>query len=144
MTHTQFFKELNNWFERDSITGNFTISGGMLADNVGLLDGQFYKIDGSYLNEGVHKHPDENLKDETFDGKITKMAVPIDVIELETEINNWIEKYDDVMKSPYTSENFSVYGYSKGGGNAITGTGGADADAWKSAFAGRLTVWRKL
>lgn len=144
MTHTQFFKELNNWFERDAVKGTFTISGGLLIEDIGLLDGQFYKIEDSILNDGVHKHPADSLKDETFDGTIVKMAVPIDVIELETEISDWIDKYGDVMNAPYTSESFGGYSYSKGGGNAITGTGGADADAWKSAFAGRLTVWRKL
>ena len=85
MTHTQFFKELNNWFERDAVKGTFVISGGMLTTEIGLLDGQFYKVEGSVLNEGVHKHPDGSLKDETFDGTIIKMAVPVDVIELETE-----------------------------------------------------------
>lgn len=144
MTHTQFFKELNNWFERDAVKGTFVISGGMLTTEIGLLDGQFYKVEGSVLNEGVHKHPDESLKDETFDGTIIKMAVPVDVIELETEINDWIEKYGDVVKSPYNSESFSVYSYSKGYSNSSTGSSGADADAWKSAFSGRLTVWRKL
>ena len=62
------------------------------------------------------------------------------VVELADEIAAWREKYGAVMDSPYTSESFGGYSYSKASGAGdSTGSGG-----WQSAFRARLNPYRKL
>lgn len=82
----------------------------------------------------------ELLQDETFDGAVWALAVPRNVVELAGEIATWQEKYKDTVESPYTSESFGGYSYSKASGAGdSTGSGG-----WQSAFRARLNPHRKL
>ena len=46
--------------------------------------------------------------------------------------------------SPFTSESFAGYSYSKGGAGGSGSSGGSGATGWKAAFASRLNAWRKL
>ena len=112
------------------------------------MDGQYYRICGSVFNDGVHKYGDESdsLVDESFDGAVWAMAVPPAVIALDADITAWQEKYggaESEAMSPFTSESFGGYSYSK---SSRSGTSGDDAGAgsWQSAFAGRLNMWRKI
>jgi hypothetical protein len=85
------------------------------------------------------------LTDEVFDGAIWLMAIPKDVLILSEEIDAWIEKYggvDSVAMSPYNSESFGGYSYSKSGGGSSDGT--SKAGTWQGAFATRLNEWRKI
>ena len=51
----------------------------------------------------------------------------------------WREKYGAVMDSPYTSESFGGYSYTKANGAGdSTGSGG-----WQAAFRARLNPYRK-
>lgn len=131
-------KELNNWFEYFREFGKFTISDGVLQD-VDLKDGQYYRIIGSIFNDGIYqKGISTPMQDETFDGAVWYMAVPSDVLALDKEITAWVEAYSSTENSPYQSESFGGYSYSKASG--LNGSNGA---TWRSVFSSRLNKWRK-
>lgn len=141
---TELCAELKNYFLRnqreDIHNGLFSISGGSI-DLPFLLDGQYFRIVGSVFNDGVHRYPAFDLTDEEFSGAVWAMAVPPSVIALSAEIEAWNEKNAEALESPYTSESFGGYSYTK----ATTGGVGADgAFTWRDQFASRLTKWRRL
>lgn len=138
---TELCAELKNYFLRnqskDIHNGLFTISGGSI-DLPFLLDGQYFRIVGSVMNDGVYQYPVSELADETFSGAIWAMAVPPAVIALAAEIDEWNEANAKALASPYQSENFEVYGRTmKSGrdGNAYT---------WRDHFDGRLRKFRRF
>ena len=140
---TEICEYLNNYFWEKKISGNFTISDGAI-DAVGLKDGQYFRIIGSTFNDGVHIYPASDLKDEVFEGSIWAMAVPATVIAIASDIKDWQTKYggaDSDAMSPFTSESFAGYSYSKSGsGNANSGSN----ITWQDVFGGRLNKYRKL
>jgi len=86
---TEICDYLNNYFQDKKITGEFTIEGGTI--NVpDLKNGQYFRIQGSTFNDGVHKYPIDTehspLIDEVFNGTIWAMAVPQTVIALIPDI----------------------------------------------------------
>lgn len=134
--------ELKNYFLRnqseDIHNGLFTISDGSI-DLPFLLDGQYFRIVGSVMNDGVYQYPVSELADETFSGSIWAMAVPPAVIALAAEIDGWNKANAEALASPYQSESFGGYTYSKG--NSSSGTGGYD---WRDQFSNRLNKYRRL
>lgn len=143
MELTELCKELNNWFELKKVFGTFTIENGELADDIGLLDGQYFRIIGSVFNDGVYQNPADELKDETFEGAVWLMAVPQSVADLLDEMNAWENKYGEASKSPYMSESFGGYSYSKSSGTSSSGIGNDSGDVL-SAFSSALNRWRKV
>ena len=137
MDLTNLCAEIRNYFETKKRFGTFTISGGSISPSDFLLDGQYFRIVGSVFNDGVHRHPAHDLTDETFDGAVWAMAVPPAVIDLATEIEEY-NKSDVGKPSPYISENFGGYGYTK-----ATDENGLPA-GWRSVFRSELNKWRKL
>ena len=140
----QILDYIHNYFEREVVTGTFVISGGSISVPF-LQDGQYFKIEGSVFNDGIYKYPASDLKDETFNGSVWAMAVPPAVIALAGDIEAWLDKYggtDGVLMSPYQSESFGGYSYSKSGGGAGDGT--SLAGTWQGAFAHQLNRWRKI
>ena len=136
----QVLMHLNNWF---LVPGGihedtYTIKGGGITLPF-LANGQYFRICGSVFNDGLHQYPASDLKAETFEGAVWALAVPQAVIELATEIEAWQKKIGDASASPYQSESFGGYSYSKATDGA---TGGAVT--WQSAFRSRLNAWRKL
>ncbi len=146
---TDVCQELKNWFEKDKYFGTFTIEGGQLTDSSFLQDGQYFRIVGSVFNDGVHKYDPtdtESLQDEVFEGAVWAMAVPPTVIALSDKIEAWQAEYgsaNSAAMSPYQSESFGGYSYSKGGGSS-SGSGGSSVPTWKSTFADELNRWRKI
>ena len=70
------------------------------------------------------------------------MAVPPAVIALAAEIDSWVDQNKSVLDSPYSSESFGGYSYTKGtGGRSGEGDG---AYTWQSHFSDRLRKWRWL
>lgn len=132
-------KQLNNWFDYKRLFGTFTISEGTLEVE-GAQTGQYIRICDSVFNDGVYQYPVSGLKDETFEGVIWLMAVPDEVIRLSNEIDEWIEKYSDTLQSPFQSESFGGYSYSKGSSTGSDGTG----TTWSDIFADRLRRWQKV
>ena len=141
---TELCQELNNWFEREKRSGSFRIVDGMLEADF-LLPGQYFRVMGSLFNDGVHQYGNDFLNDEDFTGSVWSLAIPVDVIKLSEDIDAWRAKYeapDSSAMSPYMSESFGGYSYSKGG--AISGTGTGGATSWRTSFASRMNAWRKI
>ena len=131
--------EIRNYFEEPNGRhfGTFTISGGSIAPMDFLQEGQYFRIVGSVFNDGVYQYPPTSLTDEVFEGAVWAMAVPPTLIALSAEIKAYNDS--DVGKaSPYTSESFGGYSYTK-----ATDANGAPI-GWQKAFASRLNKWRKL
>lgn len=142
---TQICAELKNYFssDNDKLIGDFTIQNGEIIPSISIQDGQYFRIVGSVFNDGVHKYGDESdvLKDEAeFHGAVWLMRVPQDVIDLAEEIEAWQTKNADALASPYTSESFGGYSYTKANG----GNAGSGAYSWRDAFASRLNPYRKI
>jgi len=144
---TEICQELRNWFERERYFGTYEISGGVITAPF-LVNGQYYRVMGSIFNDGVHKYGDtaDVLTDETFEGSVWALAIPKPVINLAAEIAEWQDKYgtvDSAAMSPYQSESFGGYSYSKSaGGNSASGA--SSTSTWQAVFASRLNPWRKL
>ena len=141
---TELCKELNNWFEREKRSGSFRIVNGMLEADC-LLPGQYFRGMGSLFNDGVHQYGNDFLNDEDFTGSVWSLAIPVAVIKLSEDIDAWRAKYeapDSSAMSPYMSESFGGYSYSKG--SAISGTGTGGATSWRTSFASRMNAWRKI
>lgn len=145
MTITDFCKELHNWFDVDRIFGTFTISNGeIIVPNGYLRNNQYFRIVGSVFNNGVYKYPTSGLTDETFVGAVWAMAVPPAALALFEEIKGWNEKYsqNEAANSPFQSESFGGYSYSKGYNSSANGSD--TTVSWQKQFKSRLNRWRKL
>lgn len=148
---TEICEYLHNWFceDSDKVIGTITIRGGEISVPYGVLPqvGQYMRIVGSVYNDGVWKYGDAELQDETFNGAVWCMRIPKVVLDLVTEIEDWQDRYggnDSAAMSPYNSESFAGYSYSKTAG-AVSADGTMyNPNTWKMAFASRLTKWRKL
>ena len=136
----QVLMHLKNWFlvPGGIHEGTYTIEDGGIALPF-LANGQYFRICGSVFNDGLHQYPASDLKAEDFDGAVWALAVPQAVIELAVEIEEWQKKNGDASVSPYQSESFGGYSYSKATDSASGG-----AVTWQSAFRSRLNAWRKL
>lgn len=138
---SELCQELRNWFseDEDKHFGTFTISGGVITPSDFLRTNQYFRIQGSLFNDGVHQlgAQGDTLTDEVFEGTVTAMAIPKAFLDLANEISSWITKYGDAMNSPYQSESFGGYSYSK----AADGANGA---TWQKVFKSRLNAWRKI
>ena len=152
ITLTALCRELKNYFtaDEDKKFGDFTISGGAidLSDLVSggsLQSGQYFRIVGSTFNDGVYQYPAANLTDETFSGAIWLMRGEglRAALALLDDINAWVAKYNaegSNVDSPYSSESFGGYSYTKAAGGNST----ADAGTWQSQFHSRLNSLRKI
>ena len=123
---------LHNWFPVKGAArcGVHRIESGRLQFD-GLAPGQYYRIQGSVFNDGLHKWPDP-LQNETFTGTVTPLAIPRALSEtLLDEIEAWVRANPATDK---VSESFGGYSYSR-----QTGASGG----WQAAFASRLARWRR-
>lgn len=148
---TQICQYLRNWFERERLTGTFAVVDGELtAEDVRLSDflqdGQYYRVIGSVFNDGVHKYGEKLTDEKAFDGAVVSMGVPPALLALAADIEAWQAKYggaDSAAMSPYGSESFGGYSYSKSGSASANGSTSA-VSTWQSVFAARLAPWRKI
>ena len=145
---TELCQELRNWFDLDRRYGKFEISGGALTADF-LQNGQYYRIKGSVFNDGVHKYGDNKdiLTDETFTGQVWALGIPKAVIQLAADIAEWQAKYGTVNSqamSPFQSESFGGYSYSKGSTSSASGSAASTPTGWKAVFASQLKRWRKI
>lgn len=141
MILSELCQELKNWFctEQDIHPDTYAIESGVLSLPF-LLDGQYFRIVGSVLNDGVYKYDNKlQLRDETFTGAIWAMRIPPSVIELADSIDEWITKNGVAASSPYQSESWGGYSYTMKSGGAESGS----LD-WRTVFGGSLNRWRKL
>ena len=154
---TEICQYLHNWFNRKpngelypQYAGKVTILNNVITfedREYVLVNGQYFRIMGSLFNDGVHKYGTDVLADEEFTGAVWSMAVPPDVVSLASEIATWQAEYGAVgsaAMSPYNSESFGGYSYSKQSGGSSGGAGSLSPGTWQSVYAARLSPWRKL
>lgn len=132
--------ELHNNFPAASCRAAIRIEDGQLPASIPLTEGQWYFLEGSRLNDGLHLHPADDLTDEEeFEGTVTVAAIPRPLLRLAEEIQAWREAYRQgaakAAASPYQSESFGGYSYSKGD---------AEGSGWRKSFAADLNRWRKM
>lgn len=127
-------------------SGTFAVSGGTIEPLDFLLAGQYFRIVGSVLNDGVYCNAAEDLQrlsDETFTGEIWEMAVPKDFIAQCEAADEWRklnEKADSTNMSPFTSESFGGYSYTKSGSNAENGSNAT----WQTVFEQSFRAWQRI
>jgi len=139
MKVADFCAEVHNWFDYKRTFGEYTISGGTLVID-DMLNGQYFRIIGSVFNDGVYQYPVEGLTDETFDGAVWYMAIPPDALSLIENMSVWEEKNAAVLDSPYSSESFGGYSYTKASGSGGNSAAGSAAFSY---FSDRLKRYRK-
>lgn len=149
----QICEHIHNYFIRSTVTDTFTISSGSISPSLPLKEGQRFLIAGSDLNDGMYTYHASGICDddgstgvtlapEVFCGTIYGLGIPPQLISLSSEITEWLGTYGDVINSPYQSESFGGYSYSRTSG---AGANGASASAgWQDVFAGQLNRWRKV
>ena len=138
---TDICEYLNNFFWRVKYDVNITISNHTF-EFAPLKEGQYFRIIGSDFNDGVHQYPATDLIDETFSGSIWSMAVPQTVIDLSAKIKEWRDKNEAIgseAMSPFNSESFGNYSYSKG-----STANGVNPSSWQSVFGSQLAPYRRL
>ena len=151
---TEICAVLKNYFLKDYINysdihrGNFTISGHTFAPlDFTIKEGQYFRIKGSDLNDGVWLNTTDGLKDlrdESFEGEIWLMAVPRSFEKLANDINAWRAKneaVDSANMSVFQSETVQgVYSYTKGNSGGSGGMSWLDNRALKS----RALAYRRM
>ena len=148
----QICEYIHNYFIKAAYPGHYEIVDGTLS-LPSLKEGQRFWIVGSDLNDGVYTYRVDGimndddtevagLQAETFDGTICAMAVPPAVIAVCGEINSWVDKYGAVVNSPYQSESFNGYSYTKASGGA--GDAASGGPSWQSVYGKQLNRWRKI
>ena len=139
----QICAEVKNYFVQRDVdvhAGNYTIENGEISPIPFVRVGQYYRIVGSALNDGVYQRgvDDLQLTDEEFFGSVWFMRVPKDFISLCKEIESWQEDNEKSLSSPYQSESFEGYSYTK-----ATGASGG-ALTWQDQVRNKLNAYRKL
>lgn len=130
---------IHNYFVKDTIHGRFSIENGTLdTSGIRILEGQYFQIKGSVLNDGIYKHPEFSLKDEEFHGAIYLLAIPADIIAIAEEIETWESENGKALASPYQSESFADYNYTR----ASSASGGQFT--WRDVFKSKLDQYRKI
>ena len=130
-------------------SGTFTVKDGKIFPVEFLKENQYFRVVGSALNDGVYcncTNDLKTLKNETFDGAVHEMAVPPAFLKLCKDIEAWREKNESTEStnmSPFVSESFGGYSYSKSGNRTNSGNSG-NAVTWQNQFANRLNTWRKI
>lgn len=137
----ELLRTLNNWFERDSLVGDFKVVGGALLLPDGFLkEGQYVRVIGSTFNDGLHREGEADMADEEFAGEVRALAIPPSVIALSQEIGEWAKANQKALDAPYASESFGGYSYSKEGASSSQN----GSTGWRAHFRDRLNQWRKL
>jgi hypothetical protein len=139
-------EHLHNFFDQrdgeyiDRAYDEFTISNGVLSPlSSSLIAGQYIRIVGSLLNDGIYLLPDDfsvsELADETFTGAVFGLDISKDLVTLSTEITAYVAANP---ATGYVSESFG--GWS---GSRATGASGAPL-SWETVYGARLNRWRKI
>lgn len=146
---TQICAKIRNYFTQDAdkLIGDYSVVEGCLVPSVPLQEGQYYRIVGSVFNDGVHAYNDFLVDETKFHGAVWLMRIPKELIEISEEMQAWMDLYggvDSVVMSPYQSESFGGYTYSKASaGRGDGGNGGSQMTVW-DAFESKLSIYRKL
>ena len=141
---------LRNYFYKWPLSGNFVIKDGYIryssGESLDIPCKVYIRILHSFFNDGIHKYtegPDDTLTDEVFKGTVWVLKIPPEVVEISDEIDKWkalYGTYDCAAMSPFDSENFDAYGYTKSKNTSNS----SNLTGWQAAFEDRLSGWRKI
>lgn len=150
----QVCAHIHNYFEVDDNTGQRMIHPGTYTIENGLITlpfltaGNYFRIMGSERNNGVFEYKEAideeepELTDETFTGVIWKMRPPKAFLKIVADIEDWMDKYGEIMRNPYQSEDvIGVYSYTKMTSGKVSGDFIA---TWENVYKNQLDQWRKL
>lgn len=146
---TEICEYLHNWFceDEDIVVGNIVVGDSEITVPYGVIQpGQYIRIEGSVFNDGVWKYGETQFTPEEYEGSVWLMRIPKAVITLATDIDEWQSKYggaDSKVMSPFNSEAFAGYSYSKSSGGSVSGEVASPTN-WQGIYAARLSPWRKL
>lgn len=145
---TTVCKHINNYFIHSYERGKFIISDNAILIKTKPIVGQYIRIYGSALNDGIYKVTEvenasggfsidlEDSSDEEFEGVICLLAIPKEFINLVGEISEFMEEEKNDPSNPaLTSESFGGYSYSRA--TASNGT----AASWQEVFASKLSSY---
>jgi hypothetical protein len=133
----------NNFFERSSEYGRYTISENAIAVRGDYKAGQYVRIMDSLLNDGVYKIAsveageitlDATLTDEEFCGYIVGLAIPNEFITLAAKV----EAFTNRGISSESIPNYSVSFNAKNGIEAYR----SDLQAYMKPFQSRYSFLR--
>lgn len=133
----------NNFFERSSEYGRYTISENAIAVRGDYKAGQYVRIMDSLLNDGVYKIAsveageitlNETLTDEEFCGYIVGLAIPNEFITLAAKV----EAFTNRGISSESIPNYSVSFNAKNGVEAYR----SDLQAYMKPFQSRYSFLR--
>lgn len=138
MTHTiaAVMREVHNFFERGSISGNISISGGVVSPAV---TAPYVYIKGSTFHDGLWEVIGSSLArdshpNETFEGCVWLLYPPNDFVDLCDEIAAFDAK---TPAGALQSESLEGYSYSRASGkNGLL--------TWQEAYASRLRPFRRM
>ena len=145
----EVLSHLHNWFVKDTaVFENVEVSDGNPPDDISAFvpDNAFYRLQGTYLNDGLHRmgDPDDTLQDESIDRVLVSvLAIPRPLLLIIDEIEAWNEKYGEISTGPFFSEKFGGYEYQIRGFSSY-GVSGSPLAGWRLAFANRLNPWRRM
>lgn len=148
ITLEQVCQHLRNWFIDTTYSGTFDVAGGVITGSgttqtPDINEGDYFRIIGSRKNDGVYKAGTDTPLDDRFNGQIWILRPTAAFLAVVKDIDEWRGKNetpDSANMSPFASESFGGYSYSKGSG----GGSGASATTWERQFASRLNAWRKI
>ena len=134
---------LKNYFYRFGENGTYTIEDNSITVRGKYVEGQYIRLTGSVLNDGVYKviNIEDNVitldgaVNEVFEGVIYSLVIPKEIIELEKKIKKYEE---DNPQGGYISESFGNYSYNKG-----TNANG-ELNTWKDVFKVELRPYKKV
>lgn len=149
---TEICDYVHNYFEYTTYHGDFEVVDGNIDLGSLVLPGQRFKIVGSAMNDGIYTYREDgiynddnteaiSLLDERFTGTVIGMSVPANLIKLATEISDWVSANSAALNSPYTSESFGGYSYTKATGSGANAGG---ILGWQDVFRTRLNAYRKI
>lgn len=131
---------LHNRFEAEPVHGTFTATAGEISGSgLSLSPTQYYWVDGSTFNDGLHQCGTADLVAETFEGTVTPCRIPSDLSALVDEIEQWCSEHGGAAADGLQSESFGGYSYTR----ATDPRTGAPM-TWQGAYRSQLNQWRKL
>ena len=142
---------LKNFFVDTNYTGHITVVDGTVfcdGKEIAIAQDQYFTLVNEKAKSilGIYKYGKGELKDRDIAGAVWLMDVPDDLLALAGEITAWMEKYGGVESmalSPFNSESFAGYSYSKASGSSSDNSNNG-TPMWVSQFGGRLARWRRI
>ena len=142
---TEVCASIRNYFcyKEDKHPGEYKIVDGNIVPSVEFKT-EYFAIFGSRKNNGVHNVTDTLNDEDEFTGAVWILSTPEDFLATVADIEAWQEKYggvDSEAMSPFNSESFGGYSYTKSAGNSSSGGSGGD---WQSVYGDRLKIYRRI